>query len=384
MDGTTLKCPNCGEELTEALRKELEKEALNKIKREYENKYKRLEAELLEKTRKEVEEEVTKKYEADVKRGVKELEQTEGERKKLVALVEELTEKNRGLKNAEDSMKLEYKRKWVEEEEKIKDRVKKEAFEENELVLKQKDRKIQELRKQAEELKRRASLGSQEAQGEVLEDMLEKMLQESFPMDGLEEISKGTKGADILQKVVDKGGKEVGSILWESKNTKAWQKSWLAKARADKRSSNAGVVVIVTVTMPLEVENFGLVDGVWVASRHAVEGLATALRISLLELIRAKGMSQHKDKKAEIIWNYLTGNEFKYRIEAIVEAWSNMQQELEKERRWMETKWARQDKNIRQVIDQTHGMFGDLQSMVGKSLPQIKSLELPESTGGEQ
>ena len=201
------------------------------------------------------------------------------------------------------------------------------------------------------------------------------MLLAEFPHDKISPVAKGVRGADVIQEVWDARGNYNGKILWEMKNTKTWSEGWVDKLKSDKRDIGAEEAVLVTDTLPKELKAAGVRKGIWVTQKNFAVGLASALRASLIQLYYAKNAVTGKDAKVEMIYSYLSGVEFKHRIEAIIEAFTNMQVEIEKEQRYFQNKWARDARNIRMVIDNTYGMHGDFKSIVGSKLPEISGLE---------
>jgi hypothetical protein len=232
------------------------------------------------------------------------------------------------------------------------------------------------MQKQVEELKRKAEQGSQQLQGEVQELGLESTLKTRFPCDIFESVPIGQHGGDLLQKVIGSLQQVCGTILWESKRTKAWNDGWLAKLRDDQRNAKAEFAVIVSQVLPKDVDVFDLVDGVWVTSYRTVIPVAIALRHSLTELAIARQAGEGQHTKMDMIYQYLTGPRFRHRIQAIVEKISDMQADLEKERRTMTKLWAKREEQIRCVVESTAGMYGDLQGIAGKGLTEIEGLEL--------
>jgi hypothetical protein len=217
--------------------------------------------------------------------------------------------------------------------------------------------------------------GSQQTQGEVLELELEELLRQEFTDDEITEVKKGQRGADVLQKVNDRRGRLCGTILWETKNAK-WQETWLSKLRADQREAKAQIAVLVAVQPPAEVETFLERDGVWIVHRRYARVLALMLRRSLIEIYAERANQAGKDEKMEVLYRYLTSVEFRHRLQAIVEGFSHLWKDVESEKRWFATKWARQEKEIRKIIDSTQGMYGDLQAVTGRSLTAIPALEV--------
>lgn len=253
----------------------------------------------------------------------------------------------------------------------------KEAEDEQRLKVMEKEQTIAAMQKQIEDLKRRAEQGSQQLQGEVQELELENLLRSKFPYDAIEPVPKGEYGGDVLHRVVGAGGQPGGTILWEFKRTKNWSDAWLVKLRGDQRAAKAEIAVIVSQILPKGVETFELVEGVWVTHPRAALPVAMVLRQSLLELALARQTTEGQQTKTEMVYQYLTGPRFRQRVEAIVEAFSTMQEDLDKERKVIMKQWAKREEQIMRVMGATVGMYGDLQGIAGKSLQEIEGLELP-------
>ncbi len=250
----------------------------------------------------------------------------------------------------------------------------KDADEKAALKVAEKDQMIDGMKKQIEALKQKSEQGSMQTQGEAAEMVHEEMLSQAFAVDGFSPVAKGQSGADLRQDVMV-NGRIAGSILWENKQTKNWSAGWLAKLRGDQRESGCEVAVITSVALPEGIDTFGIVDGVWVcAPRYAVP-LATSLRQGLIDVAGAKARAMGQETKAELVYDYLTGTQFKQRVDAIVERFEDMQLELAKERKFMERGWALRAKQIDLVIASTVGMHGDLQGIAGRSMPEIESLD---------
>jgi len=245
----------------------------------------------------------------------------------------------------------------------------------------QKDKKLSDMQKQVGELQRKLEQSSQQLQGEVYELHLEKMLRDTFPDDEVKGVAKGKSGADVIQQVYASSGNFAGTIIWESKDTKNFNKTWLIKLRGDQRRAKAELAVLVSTTLPNDFRaRFGLVDNIWITDFAHATAVATALRINLIGISVVRSASQGKEEKLEVIYEYLTGIEFKHRVEAIVEAFVNMQSDLDKERIAVERSWSKRGKQIQTVLQNFAGMYGDIEAIVGKALPRIKQLELPTSS----
>ncbi len=278
------------------------------------------------------------------------------------------------LADKEAELELTVQKMITAEREALAEKLAKDADERAALKVAEKDQMIDGMKRQIEALKQKSEQGSMQTQGEAAEIVLEDTLAQAFPMDGFTPIGKGVSGADVRQDVMAASG-AAGSILWESKRTKNWTAGWLAKLRGDQRAAGCEIAVITSVALPEGIDSFGLVDGIWVcAPRYAVP-LATSLRQGLLDVAGAKGRAMGQETKAELVYEYLTGTQFKQRVDAIVERFEDMQAELAKERKFMERGWALRAKQIDLVIASTVGMHGDLQGIAGRAMPEIESVE---------
>jgi len=288
----------------------------------------------------------------------------------------DLIKKQRELDDAKRELELTVEKRVQGGLSEVRTLAKKEAEDEQKLKVMEKEQTITAMQKQIEDLKRRAEQGSQQLQGEVQELELESLLRGKFPFDAIEPVPKGEFGGDVLHRVRNNAGQESGTILWEFKRTKNWSDAWLVKLRGDQRSAKAEIAVIVSQTLPKDVETFEMIDGVWVTHPRAALPVAMILRQSLLELALARQSSEGQQSKTEMVYQYLTGPRFKQRVEAIVEAFSTMQEDLDKERKVIMKQWAKREEQIERVMGATVGMYGDLQGIAGKSLQEIDGLEL--------
>ncbi len=405
-----IKCPKCGESISiddvlahqigEKIRKEIEVE--QKVKEaEITKKQKELETQTiqLEEAKKNTQIEVNKKVAeklATEKTALWKQAQIEASKEKEAEkkmLEEQLAEKDTKLREANEkelllrkeknkldeekrSFELEKQRQLDEERKKITEDANKKATEEQRYIIAQLQKQLADATKAKDDLSRKLEQGSQQTQGEVLELELEEILKVEFPHDEIVPVPKGVSGADVIQKVKDHSGRVCGQIAWESKKTKAWSEGWIQKLKDDQRVIKADLAVIASAVLPEDVKGFVFRDGVWICDIKLIIALATALRINLLNVSRERAMSVGKNEKMEVLYSYLTGVEFKQRVEAIVEAFSNMDDGLKKERLAYEKIWSEREKQIKKVITNTVGMYGDLSGLV--ALPQIKRLELGE------
>jgi hypothetical protein len=399
MTNQVIICPYCHKEipLTEALSHQIKEE----LRKEFDAEVKKKEQELTQKEQglvkkeKAMEEEFARKLKLERAK----LEQESNQKAKesvaleLKDLNEQLKEKEnklqesqkaelefrkqrRELEEKQKSIELEMARKLDEEREKIREETVKSVSEQQRLKDLEKDKKISDMLRQIEELKRKAEQGSQQMQGEVLELELEEILITNFPLDQIEPVAKGKKGADILQKVHNQHGQFCGSIIWESKRTKLWNDLWIEKLKDDQREAKAEIAVLVTTALPKGVNHFALINGVWVTSYSLAVCLAVSLRMNLIQVANAKMSAVGKYEKMEVLYGYLSGPEFGQRVEAIANAFVSLKSDLDQEKRAMNKIWAKREKQIDRVINNISGMYGDMQGIIGASLPQIKSLEL--------
>ena len=291
----------------------------------------------------------------------------------------DLRKQARDLEAKQQELELEVARKVDAEREKIQQEAFKRYNEEHRLKDLEKEKIIQDLRKALGDAKRKAEQGSMQTQGEVLELDLENQLKNSFPFDKIEPVPKGIKGADVIQRVFDSTHKACGIVLWESKHTKNWSDSWIQKLKDDQRAIGAEIAVIVTEAMPKNVESFAFLNGVWVTNFGSAIGLATALRQHRIDVTFAHRASVGKNEKMEALYQYLSGPEFHQKVEAIVETFTAMQSQIEKEKRAMTKIWSQREKEIQRIVTNTVGMYGDMRGIIGASLPEIQALELDAS-----
>lgn len=408
-----IKCPECGAKfpLTEAVSHDIEVEVAKKYEKQLKDmeekarkeaeakdselgkrlkdereKYVKKEQEIttqLEAAGKEAADEAKKKAAESVKLEVEDLKEQLKEKDGRIAESQkqelELRKKQRELESKEKAFELEMTRKIDEEKAKIQEEALQNYEEQHRLKDAEKDKQLTDMRKQIDDLKRKAEQGSQQNQGEVLEVELEEMLKEEFVFDEIEPVSKGVKGGDVIQTVKTQSGKICGKILWETKRTKTWSDKWLQKLKDDQRDTKADVAVIVSEVLPLGLTHFRQIEGVWVASISSANSLALALRVVLTQVSREKRLQEGKAEKMELVYNYLTGAEFRNRVEAIVESFVGMKEDLDKEKRAMNKIWDKRDKQIERVVLNIGGMQGDIEGLAGMTLPRVERLELPEA-----
>jgi hypothetical protein len=390
MDDSQIICPSCNKSipLTQALghrvreiqvkaEKALEEERAKMIehyKKRLLEERESVKGELAIELRKKVEQEMALKI-ADTKNEAQELKE---QNKNLSEQILEMSKLMRQLRQDKELSQMEMEKKLAQQEDKIRQEEKKRMDEQYHMKMLEKEKMLNDALKVNDELKRKLEQGSQQNQGEVLELELEKILQAEFPYDEIKPVGKGIVGADIVQIVHDGQGHTCGKIIWETKRTKAWSNEWISKLKDDQRRMKAEVAVIVSEVIPADIKHSRLKDGVWITSFQYFTALAFALRQNLVGITVIKASQVGKNEKMEVLYNYLYGTEFQHRVEAILEAFTGLQDDLEREKRWFTQKWAKQEKSIRKVIDNTVGLRGDLQSITGQSLPEVEGMELLE------
>ncbi len=255
------------------------------------------------------------------------------------------------------------------------------AADQQSLVVREKDHRLEQMKKQIEDLKRKAEQGSQQLQGEVLELDIEERLRAMFPLDSFRAVPKGVNGADLIQEVCDRSGELCGVILWETKRTKSWSEPWLTKLKADQLASKADVAILLTHSLPKECETFQQMSGLWVTSQACAFDLAMVLRLSLIELAKARRAAQGKSEKMEILYDYLASPQFGTRVDAVFNTLISMKSDLDTEKRAYARIWAKRQGQIEGVIGSVSHIVGDLQAIGDLSLTEVKSLDLHQVSG---
>lgn len=286
----------------------------------------------------------------------------------------EVIRKTRELDNAKRELNLSIEKKVQESLIAVRDQATAETEGRLRDKISQKELQITGMQRQIEDLRRKAEQGSQQLQGEAFELELEKALRDRFPADAVEAVRKGEFGGDIIQRVRNDTGAICGAMLWEAKATRAWNSKWLEKLRKDHRSANAEIGLIVSNVLPPGVETFDRIEGVWVTSRRFAIPLAIALRHSLIEVRNSRQAATGQRTKMEMVYQYLTGPQFRHRVEVIVETFTDMQSDLERERKAMVRAWAKREEQLKNVLNSSAGLYGDLQGIAGRALPEIEGL----------
>lgn len=391
---STIKCPNCQHEFeaTDAFRDEVQRDLNEKAKKwqsQKEEEYKKKEDairnelnETLVKQKLSIEENLKKSIAVDYENKLKILSETntQNEEKLKAARDKELEflRKEQELKTKEAELEINLQKKLNAERGTLLETITKQEEEKNALKLKEFQKQIEDQKKLIDEMQRKAEQGSMQLQGEVQELALEELLKSTFPFDVIEEVGKGVKGADCMQIIRNSMGSECGKIIYESKRTKAFTNEWIEKLKSDMRAQQADIAVIVTETMPKDMDRFGMKDGVWICSFGELKSLAFVLRDSLIKIQSAVVSQDNKGDKMQLLYNYLTSNEFKQQIEAIVEGFTALKDGIGKEKIAMEKLWKEREKQLEKVILNTTHFYGSVKGIAGNAIGDIKSLELGE------
>lgn len=389
-----IKCPKCGhtftldEAMTDELNSQLtaEKEKLrselSKWKKEQEDKLQQQkEAIENEAKKKALEESSVKLKMLEEETRVKTQQLQDGEKKQL-----ELLRDKSALEEKQKNFELELEKRFLEKRKEIEDNTIKREQELFDLRMKEKDVQLDSMKKTIDDLKRKSEQGSMQTQGEAQELLLEDILKESFPFDVIEEVGKGVEGADCIQTIRNNSGVTCGRIIYESKQTKAWSNGWIDKLKTDMRSSGADVAVLVTQVFPKDMDRFGEKNGIWVCSFKEVGSVTYLLRSGIMKIYEAQKAQEGKGDKMQMLYDFLTGNEFRGQMEAIVEGFMSMKQSITKERIQMEKIWKEREKQLEKVLLSTSGMYGSVKGIAGASVGDIPLLDgetdLPDDQNG--
>ncbi len=327
-----------------------EKEKLQQqIETDQQERFKAMQAELDEKSKKLIE----------FNKAQSEIERLKREQQTLRSEIELEVEKKASKQLAEQSNKL---------QEQLKDQVAFKVAEKEQIIL--------QLKNQLSEAQKQAEQGSVQLQGEVQELAIEEWLKAAFPFDDIDEIKKGTLGADTLQTIHTEQRRECGRIYYESKRTKKFQPSWIAKFKNDIQEKGADIGVLVTEVMPEGMESLGQIDGVWVCTFQQFKHLSQVLRQSLIQINQAVIVQENKGDKMGMLYDYLTGSEFRMQIEAIVEGFTQLKEDLESEKRSMQGIWKKREKQIDRVLLNTNFMYNSIKGIAGNAVQSVSLLEL--------
>jgi len=400
MEKKTINCPNCEFEFNveDVIEKEVEakfaakfakkenqlkaemqdfEEKQEKAREAYKEKLKKDREEIAEEEFKKAQSETKKQYELKLEKLKEQAEEKDALQLKLQKSELELEEQKRALSNAAEQAKLEARKEFLEKQEELEKQAKDKANENFELNKKEYEKKLKDQESLIEEMKRKMSQGSMQLQGEVQELAIEEYLQSQFPLDEIIEIKKGARGGDCIQVVNTRQHANCGKIYYESKRTQSFQPSWIEKFKTDMRNKGIELGVIVTEVMPKNMERMDMKDGIWICTYQEFKGLSIALRQACIKVNAVSVGQENKGDKMALLYDYLTGAEFKMQMEAIIEGFTQMQNDLQKEKNAMARIWKQREKQIDKVVNNTINFYGSLKGIAGNALPRVESLELP-------
>lgn len=413
-DKVNIKCPNCGQkidvdqilynQLEDDIRQKYLKE-LSRVKQDFEDKESKLkqkermitekEALMQEQIDQKVKEEMVaqkssltiqlkKQLESEnedrIKSMQEELNSKSDQVKELNATKAKLEQVKREKEEQADLIKLEMERRLSQTLRDERVAIAKQESEKHEMKLRESNTIIEGLKSKLAEAQRKAEQGSMQLQGEVQEVGIEEWLAEQFPLDTISEVKKGQRGADCIQVVHTRQHQNCGTIYYESKRTKEFYPSWIEKFRDDMREQGANIGVMVTDAMPKGMERMGLVEGIWVCTFQEFKGLCFVLRENIIQMSNALTSQENKGEKMNMLYDFLTSNEFKLQIEAIVEGFTQMHIDLLAEKKSITGHWKKREKQIQKVLLNTNHMYHSIKGIAGNAIQSIQSLELPQPT----
>ena len=403
-----IKCPNCGHnfDVEEALSGQLqahfkaefekkvaeqakvfndEKAKLEKEKEEFAEK-KEKENELfkekleqkIEKEKEKIQTQTKESFELQLKALQEENAKKKEENRELKSKELDLLKRENELKEKAEEQELNLQKQLLEKQKEIEDKGRAKEREANQLKEKEYQKQLDEQKKLIEEMKRKAEQGSMQLQGEVQELALEELLNLAFPFDNISEVPKGINGADVIQTVINSNQIECGTIVFESKRTKNFDKKWIDKLKQDQVRVKGDIAVLVTQTLPSDLDRFDFINGVWICHFNEVKSLTKVLRETLLKAQSVMTIQENKGDKMELLYNYLTGNNFIQKVKRIIENYDGMINQLNSEKKATYRMWGEREKQIWVVQENINAMFGDIKGIAGNSISSSDLLELPE------
>jgi hypothetical protein len=396
-----IECPNCGTTINveDVLARKIEENLRGRINGEYKQKLDELHkkekqiaeleknhdayiAEEIKKREQAFKDELSREYQTDFEKKMALLQaELHKKEKKLLDLETkelELEKLKLQMKSKDKEYELNLERAKIDLQKQFEEEIGKREAEKYEMRIREKDKKLSDLEKQISELKRKAEQGSIQLQGEVQELALEEILRELFPDDEVKPVPKGKPGADTILYIHFDTEHIAGKIIYESKRTKNFSANWIEKLKADQRKDKADIAVLVTEAMPPEIEHIGNIDGVWVCSFGFMKPLSLLLRDGVVKVYQARTMQKNASDKMSLLYDYLTGNEFKMQIEAMLEGFMHLKQSIDKEKLAMEKLWKEREKQLDKVLLSTTQFYGSIKGIAGSGVPEIGLLEFED------
>ncbi|MBT8221511.1 MAG: DUF2130 domain-containing protein [Bacteroidia bacterium] len=331
---------------------------------------------------------LTKELQSELVEKIQILENDLDKRKKenlaLKKLEVQLLQKEKAINDAQEELEVKMQKTLLEKQSIIEDKVRAKEQEKFSLEKREFEKQLADQKKLIYEMQRKAEQGSMQLQGEVMEIALEDILRSEFPFDLIDEVPKGIRGADVVQTVVNSVQKTCGKIIYESKRTKAFSNGWIEKLKKDQREEGAEIAVLVTEVMPKELKKFGQIEGVWICTFSEFSSLVYVLREMLTKTQSIKNAEENKGTKMEVLYGFLTSDEFRMQVEAIVEGFSGLKAEMDKEKRAMQRIWKEREKQLEKVIGSTIDMYGSIKGIAGNAIGAVQALELPYSADDDK
>jgi len=402
-----ITCPNCGhtfdieEALTEKIERHFKEEYQRKLREEHQKLQRQqqqldlmrqqLEAQQreqnnilqqklearLNKERQKIQQEYLNNYQSIIGELQQKLKQKEEETQALKDKELQLLRKEQELHDREKSIQIEVEKRLLEERRLLEEKARQQLEEVYGLKMRELKKQLDEQKALVDELKRKADQGPIQRQGEVQELAIEEFLQNAFPFDHIEEVPKGIRGADCIHTVYNRLQQPCGKIVYESKRTKNFSHLWIDKLKQDQVRCKADLAVLVTQAMPHDIQHFGIVNGVYVCSYHHLKNIAYILREMLIRIHSVKASQVNKADKMELLYQYLTSQEFVQTVQRMIENFSAMNQQLQREKRAMQRLWKEREKQIWAVQENLSALFGSIRGIAGNELDSIDLLELP-------
>ena len=371
-----ITCPKCGHqfELNESIKTEVEKELRGKMVEWQKKKEEEFDKEKLA-----IEKDARKKAGEELGAQLKVLEEESSVKTQQLQVMQkkelELLRERQALEDRQKNFEMELEKRFLEKRKELEDFTVKREQEVFDLKVKEYKLQMEQQQKLIEELKRKSEQGSQQLKGESQEVLLEQILRENFPFDLIEEVGKGVEGADCTQTIRNSTGHNCGKIIYESKRTKGWNNNWVDKLKSDMRNSGSDIAILVTQSFPRDMERFGEKDGIWICNFNEVGSVAQLIRNGIIKIYEIQKSQENRGDKMQLLYNYLTGIEFRGQVEAIVEGFMAMKQSIAKERIQMEKIWKEREKQLEKVLISTSGMYGSVKGIAGASVGDIPLLE---------
>lgn len=370
-------CPNCNKkvEITKALKHSIEEKLARDLAVKHQEELTKIQKEIEDKTEKRIRQEQELRF----RESKDELDQFKNRYEKVVQDLLSANHQRINLVRKDQERELEMQKKLLEERKKIQEETARIEKEKSNLETGELRKQLEDTKKALEDAQRKVNQKSQQLQGEVIEIELEQLLKTNFPNDEIAPIEKGISGADIRHVVKSPKGIPCGIILWEVKRTKEWSDKWIEKLKQDARKEGANISIIVSDQLPKDAKSgAGIKNGICICSYNLVLPIAILNRNRILEVAYQKAVLSHRDSKTENLYSYITSHEFRQQIESIVEAYSNMHQQILKEKMVFEKMWKQREMQAQRIILSTSNVIGNIQGRLGASMPPIKGLELSQ------